>query len=254
MSLATSLAIALDPVELARRAGFEPDGWQADLLRSTAQQILLNCSRQSGKSTLAALVSVHELLARQGALVLLLAPSLRQAQELQRKTRSVLASLGDIAPAITTASALAIEIETGSRLIVLPGSEATVRGYSAPSLLVIDEAARIEDSLYAALRPMLAVSKGRLILLSTPWRKLGAFYSAWSEGGAEWHRVRLPATECPRIDSDWLEQERRSLPDHVFRQEYLCEFGDDEEQLFSTEAIRGALSFEVRPLFAPRTA
>lgn len=253
-TLADALAVAIDPVELARRAGFEPDDWQAKLLRSDATQILLNCSRQSGKSTVAALLAAYEMMVHAGALVLVLAPSLRQAQELQRKMRSIVAALGDLAPKIANVSALALELANGSRVVVLPGSEATVRGYSSVSLLIVDEASRIPDELYAALRPMLAVSRGRLIMLSTPWRKLGAFYDAWTNGGDAWHRVRLPASECPRISREWLEQERRSLPAHVFAMEYDCQFADTTDQVFDSDIIRRALSAEVRPLFRERAA
>ncbi len=41
--LATDLALALDPARLAVRAGIHPDPWQADVLRSAAPRLLLNC-------------------------------------------------------------------------------------------------------------------------------------------------------------------------------------------------------------------
>jgi hypothetical protein len=49
--LAADLARALDPVQFSLAAGITPDPWQAAVLRSTAPRLLLNCSRQSGKST-----------------------------------------------------------------------------------------------------------------------------------------------------------------------------------------------------------
>jgi hypothetical protein len=52
----------------------------------------------------------------------------------------------------------------------LPGTEATIRGFSAVSLLLVDEAARCSDELYLAIRPMLAVSDGTLWLMSTPFQ------------------------------------------------------------------------------------
>ena len=52
LDLALDLAHALDPVAFVQdRLKFEPDPWQARLLRSCAPWILLNCCRQSGKST-----------------------------------------------------------------------------------------------------------------------------------------------------------------------------------------------------------
>jgi hypothetical protein len=72
----------------------------------------------------------------------------------------------------------------GSRIVGLPGTEATVRGFSAVSLLLIDEAARVEDELYKMLRPMLAVGDGDLWLMSTPCGKRGFFYDVWAHEAA----------------------------------------------------------------------
>ncbi len=78
------LALSLDPALTMELAALTPDPWQADLLRSGRSALLL-CSRQAGKSTVAASLAVHEALYRAPALVLLTAPTLRQAQELFRK-------------------------------------------------------------------------------------------------------------------------------------------------------------------------
>ena len=70
------------------------------------------------------------------------------------------------------------------RIISLPGSEKTTRGFSKATLIVVDEAARVEDQLMASLRPMLATSKdgGKLVMLLTPFGKRGSFYEYWSAG------------------------------------------------------------------------
>ena len=54
-----------------------------------------------------------------------------------------------------------------------------MRGYAAADLVIIDEAARVEDDLISAFRPMLATSNGRLIALTTPAGKRGWFFDAW---------------------------------------------------------------------------
>jgi hypothetical protein len=91
------------------------------------------------------------------------------------------------------------------------------------SLLIIDEAARVPDALYRSIRPMLAVSQGRIVALSTPFGKRGWFYEEW-QGTAPWERYRVPANEVPRISKEFLEQERAALGDLWFRQEYCCDF------------------------------
>ena len=130
----------------------------------------------------------------------------------------------------------------------LPGNEVTVRGFSAVSLMLIDEAARVSDEMYRAVRPMLAVSRGTLWLLSTPHGKRGFFYDTWKRGGRGWLRVTVPATACPRISRRFLKEERLILGEHSFRQEYLCEFEDTEYHVFDRDLVEQAFTDDVEPL------
>jgi hypothetical protein len=246
-SLLADLASALDAVAFARQLGLEPDPWQADVLRSPAPRVLLNCARQSGKSTVAALLAVHEALYAPASLVLCVSPSLRQSSELFRKCADVYRTLPQAVPA-DAESALRLELSNGSRILSLPGSETTARGFSAPRLILVDEAARVSDELYAAVRPMLAVSQGRLLALSTPFGRRGWWHDAWEHGTA-WQRVRIPADQCPRISAQFLADERAALPRFVFDQEYHCLFAEGETSVFAYADIQAALSPDVAPLF-----
>ena len=199
-----------DAVALMRQAGMEPDPWQAALLRSPAQRLLLLACRQSGKSSTTACLALHTALSQPGSLVLLLSPSLRQSQELFRKVLTGYRTL-DAPVAVDQESALRLELTNNSRIVSLPGTEATIRGYSGVRLLVIDEAARVQDDLYYAVRPMLAVSGGRLVALSTPFGKRGWFHQEYTEGQG-WERIKIAASACPRISPAFLEEERCSLP------------------------------------------
>jgi len=234
-------------VDLFRATGQEPDGWQRDVLTSRAQRILMNCSRQSGKSTVAAAIGVHEALALPGSLVLLVSPSLRQSQELFRKVLDAYRAAGrPVLP--ETENKLTLELATGSRVVSLPGTERTIRGFSGVRLLLIDEASRLDDDVHASIRPMLAVSGGRLIALSTPWGARGWWHAAWTSDEA-WLRVEVPGTACPRISASFLEGERASMGDLFYRSEYLCQFVDTLDQVFSSEHIRAALDDTIAPLW-----
>ncbi len=247
-TIATDLAMALDPARLAEAAGIIPDPWQREVLRSTSKRTILNVSRQAGKSTMSAVVAVHTVLFQPGALVLLLSPSLRQSSELFKKALTIYRDLGRPVPA-EAESALTLLLENGSRLVSLPGTEGTVRGYSAARLIIEDEASRAPDDLYRSVRPMLAVSDGRLILMSTPWGKRGHFFEEWTNGGPAWERVEVPASQCPRIPAVFLAEERRALGPWFYRQEYECQFSDTTDQLFSHEVVMAAITSEVKPLF-----
>jgi len=248
MSIAADLATALDPVLLAERAGITPDPRQATVLRSRSPRLLLNCSRQSGKSTTTGVLAVHTALYQPGALVLLLSPSLRQSQELFKKCLDVYRVAGRPVPA-DAESALRLELANGSRIVSLPGTEVSVRGFSAVRLLVIDEAARVDDALYTSVRPMLAVGAGRLVAMSTPFGKRGWWHREWTEGGPAWQRVEVPASMCPRIPPAFLDEERRALGPWWYRQEYECQFSDTTDSLFGADEVRAAITTDIAPLF-----
>ena len=241
-------APAPDPVEFARSCGYEPDPWQARVLESTERKLLLLCSRQSGKSTTTAIVALREAAYSPGALVLLLSPSQRQSGELFRKVLQLYKSVESTMPRITAESALRVELENGARIIALPGSEATTRGYSAATLVIIDEVSRVPDALIAAVRPALATTNGRFIALSTPFGKRGWFWEQWSKGEG-WERTEVKAADCPRISPEFLADERREMGEFTFTQEYECAWLDAETSVFSSELIQLALSEDLQPLW-----
>jgi phage FluMu gp28-like protein len=244
-----------DAAEWARRElGFEADATQARVLRSRSKRVILNCTRQWGKSTVTAAKAVHEAVTHAGSLTVVVSPSARQSGEFVRKAREFMRRLkmktrgdGD--------NEISLGFDNGSRIVGLPGSEDTVRGFSAVSLLLVDEAARVADELYVAVRPMLAVSGGTLWLMSTPRGKRGFFYETWQEEGARaggdargWERVRVTAEECPRIPREFLEEERRAMGEAAYRQEYGCAFSDTVTAVFDRDLVERAITDAFGPL------
>lgn len=237
-----------DPVLLSQRAGIIPDAWQARVLRSKSQRILLNCSRQSGKSTITSVLALHTAIHNPESLILMMSRAERQSGELFRKFMTSYNRLGRPIAA-RAESALQLELVNGSRVVALPGKEETTRSFSAVTLLLIDEASRVDDGLYRSVRPMLAVGGGRLVGLSSPWGKRGWWYEAWASD-EPWDRYEVKAEECPRIPAEFLAEEKRELPAAWYRQEYGCEFMDTSDQLFRLEDIEASLVDDVEPLFS----
>jgi hypothetical protein len=191
--------------------------------------------------------ALHRAAAVPGCLVLVASPGERQSAEWMRKARSMARKL-DFPLRGDGDNKISLLFPNGSRIVGLPGMDGTVRGFSAVSLMLIDEASRVEDSMYKALRPMLAVSDGDLWLMSTPCGRIGFFYEAWEHGGEEWFRVHGPATECPRIPRTFLEKERGQMGALSFRQEYLGEFVDCGGGVFERGLVEAALNDGVEPL------
>jgi len=224
-------------VRFARRLGFNPDPWQEDVLNSDDPRILILCSRQAGKSSVASILALHEVLHVPDSLVLILAPSERQARETFQKVSGLYRKLG---MSVGNDRKLGLELSNGSRIEALPASGDTIRGFSSVSLLICDEASRIPDELFYSVRPMVAVSGGRMVWLTTPYTRSGVFYTEWT-GPNPWQRIEIPATEIPRISAEFLEEERNSMPEREYRREYLCSFEDAQGSVFRREDVMAAL-------------
>jgi hypothetical protein len=240
--------LAKDPARLLDWAGLPPDPWQAALLRSEDPRTLLLCCRQAGKSTAVAGLALKAALLKPGTLVLLLSRSERQSGELFRaKVMRIYDALGRPVAA-TRETTLELELANGSRIVSLPENEGTIRGYSDVGLLVIDEASRVPDDLYYSVRPMLAVSGGALVALTTPFGKRGWFHDEWQSARA-WNRVPIRGDQCPRISAAFLAEERAALGERWFQQEYFLSFEDAVGAVFSQDDIRGSLKPGVGQLF-----
>jgi Terminase large subunit, T4likevirus-type, N-terminal len=256
VAFSADLELAYDREAFAESLGIIPDRWQRDLLRSSSDRVLLNCSRQSGKSLMSALIALHRGVYDEGSLTLILAPSERQAKETFWKVTDLYRKLGHSVPPDSNRK-LGMHLANGSRIEALPGSQKTIRGFSGVDLLILDEASRVDDELYFAVRPMLAVSGGSLMLLSTPAGMRGVFYEEWTDGSSAklgWERYQVKVEDVPRITEAFIEEERRALPRRIFDQEYRCKFVEIEDAVFSLEDIDNAMSQDVTPLFSEAEA
>jgi hypothetical protein len=245
-----TLQLSLDPVRFAREVlDFHPDPLQELVLRPNNKHGILNCSRQWGKSTLTALKAVHRASQEHNALVLVVSPSERQSAEFVLKAAQFVRRLG-LPVKGDGRNKISLLLPNGSRIIGLPSKEMTVRGFSAVSLLIVDEAARVPNSMYDSIRPMLAVSDGDLWLMSTPFGRRGFFYDEWTGSDPDWTRITATAEDCPRITQKFLNKERAKISEAWFRQEYMCEFTLESGALFDEALIRGCIRQELQPLMA----
>src|SRR5262249_19509138 len=144
------LNLALDPARILAAQGMTPDPWQREVLLCPARQILLNCSRGAGKTRVTSALALHTALFRPGALVLLVSRARRQAGELLRYCKQGNRALGRPLPSIKENEHL-IELANCSRIVSLPGREETIRSFQGVNLLILDEAARVPDELYASV-------------------------------------------------------------------------------------------------------
>ncbi|HJZ57433.1 MAG TPA: terminase large subunit, partial [Gemmataceae bacterium] len=140
-----------DPVALMRDAGFSPDPWQAEFLRSNDRMNLMLCARQVGKSLTVSILTLHAALTAPDQTVIVVAQRQDQASELLRKSKTAYYRAKPPV-GVVREGATHFELANGSRILALPGEERAMHGPTA-NLLVIDEAARVPDEVFNAASP-----------------------------------------------------------------------------------------------------
>ena len=241
MGVLTEIAYKFDRVAYARATGFEPEPWQQRVLHSESPRILLNCARQSGKSSTVALIGAHTALYVPNSTTLIVSYALRQSVELFRKVTSRGAMRKYMPVEVVAETQTSFEFDNGSRVVALPGTEASIRSFSNVHTLLFDEASHVPDETYEAARPVVAATGGgRIIALSTPFGTRGWWWSAWrdtSKDAEQWERYEVTAAEAPHISAKFLAQEKRRMGAWWFDQEYRCIFRDAQDSVFRQEDI-----------------
>jgi len=227
------------PVEFAMSVGIEPDPWQVEVLASDHPRKILCCGRQTGKSTVGAVLAIHKALTKPGSTVLCVAPGERQAKLIFKKAARFYEMAGYPLPAHSRRMT-GLELSNGSVIEALPAVERTTRGYSV-DLLVVDEAGAVADMDYHGILPALIATQGEQVLLSTPRGKRGFFHEIW-HGAEDWQQMLVRSDEVGRMRPEDLEVFRSSMPEQFFRQEFFCEWLDTEGSLFSYDDIQAALA------------
>ncbi|WP_166789515.1 terminase large subunit domain-containing protein [Cryobacterium sp. TMS1-20-1] len=245
-ALAGDLASALDPVVFARGSGFDAETWQQRLLRSQAKRALVLCARQVGKTQTVSHKALHTALYTPKRDVLIVSPTQRQSDEMLLRVSSLFKGMRE-QPRLKRDNASEMSLANGSRVVSLPGSEGGIRGFSGVKLLILDEASRIDDDVFASVLPMVA-SDGQILALSTPWGRRGWFYDLHEDPVNAWERHKVTVYESEQYTPARIKEVRDSLGSFVFGSDYECIFGDTDTQLFGTEHVRAAFSRAVKPL------
>jgi hypothetical protein len=243
LSPSEALAIALDPAIILERQGLTPDTWQREFLMCQDRSIMLLCCRGAGKSRVVSAKAIHECLfhntmdpGSKPGKVLIIAKAERQALEVLRYVKEGFRALGWPVPPIKE-NEHEIELENGARVLALPGKEQTIRVFHGVTLLVKDEASRIPDELNRAVTPMLSISKGQEVDLSTPFGQRGWFYRRWiDQTDTKRRKFCVTWQQCPRHTPEFIAKERAEHGDSWVAQEYLCKFTSIEGLVYPTFA------------------
>jgi hypothetical protein len=198
------------------------DPWQREFLVCNTPRILLNCTRGAGKSRITGNKAYHHALFQNNALVLLVSRSQRQALELFNYVKDAHRAMGK-AVRLLKETETQLRLENQSRIVCVPSREETIRSFQGVTLLIEDEAALIPEDLHRAIMPMIGVSKGQHIALTTPRGQRGWFHHLWKHD-PNCKKFEIPWQKCPRYTQEFIAQERREHGESWVKQEYECNF------------------------------
>jgi hypothetical protein len=248
----------IDPSMIPIHAGMIPDVWQEIVLKSTQSRILLLCGRQVGKSTVMSILAYYFAQFIPNQVIGIVSPSQKQSNETLRKVTDLEALLGY--PVKKKYEAVQkIEYLNRSRILALPGNQKTARGLTG-DLILLDEGAQILDEVYTAISPMLSIRKGRLVIASTAFGKIGWFFNKYEtivkartdpknpNKYEDWLVINITADDCPRHTSEFLDSERDSMGEKLFNQEYYNTFLDPVDSVFTSDVINRIWDDGIKPL------
>lgn len=228
---------------------FNADPYQVEMLDSSSPKIIVCGARQTGKSTAAAVKALHEAMFNDDSLILVAGPTGRQSAQVMEKAKSFAGRLAlPLAPPDKNCDGF--KLPNGSQIISVPATPDTIRGFSNPRMILVDDAAFVDDAVFTeALIPMQALGSTRVMILSTPGAPNGYFFEKWRASDSSWLHVKVDAAACPRIAAKWLSETKEEIGGDRFKREFGCEFVQHPACLISRELAERAIREDIEPLF-----
>lgn len=204
--------------------------------------VVLRSGRQYGKSTAISHLVGDYAEANKNKVVLVIASVERQAFELYSKIYDYIYETYKhlLKKGKQNQTKSKLILKNGTKILCLPtGLDGRgIRGYTV-DLLVADEAAFIPRAVWDAVTPMISTRikyGARMVLLSTPFGRDNYFYDCFDDD--TFTKFHWSSEECPRIDKDFLAQQKKRMSKIAYAQEFLGEFADSQMQWFQDDLIR----------------
>lgn len=214
------------------------DKWQEEVL-ATKGNIVLRSGRQVGKSTIIALKAAKYALEHPNKLIMIIAHVERQAFLIFTKILHNIHKIDkiQIKKGKDRPTKTKITLKNGSIIHSLPAGDTGygIMGYTI-DLLIADEAAFIAEMVWNSIIPAMAITRGNIWLLSTPFIKEGYYYDCFQD--ASFTAFHTSSEDCPRKDQAFLDHKKATLTKSQYSQMYLGEFVTEGRQFFPDDLIR----------------
>ena len=219
--------------------GFTPHTKQRELLNkiitSTQKYHIASIGRQFGKSLMGMNLLLYWAINQKPCKILWVSPVYSQAEKVHKELMQAIGGSGIVES--NNYSSNEMKLKTGSTIYFRSAERYdNIRGMTL-DYAVIDEAAFIKDDAWAeAIRPTLVVRGKKVLFISTPKGK-NWFYDLYQLGISpdypNYQAYKGSSFDTPFIDPQELQDAKRTVPEKVFKQEYLAEFLDAGGEVFS---------------------
>lgn len=214
--------------------GFKPQNVQAEVLDFEGPRLILCCPRQWGKSTVIALKALHYAIHHPGHEILVVSDSEDHAGIIVQKLIANASMLG-IHGRRAHGKQYSIELPNGAKVFAVAHNLSAPVGYTA-HIVIVDEAAMVDDTVFAYVSRTLARTDGAMWLLSTPRGQTGLFYNIWHDKDTRYHKVKATLEDASYLSPAFVQEQKRLFP-ATYKQDFLCEFQQAPGRLLSRERI-----------------
>ncbi len=229
------------------------DKWQEEVM-NTEGNMVLRSGRQVGKSTVIGLKSAEYALDNPNKLIMVISKTERQASLLfskilfnivQLNPKSIRTGTDKETGEFLSPTKHRIMLKNGSTIHCLPAGDTGfgIMGFTI-DLLIADEAAFIPEEVWNSVIPAMAITRGNIWLLSTPFLKEGYYYECFSD--PTFTSFHTSSEDCPRKDVEFLAHKKETLTKAQYAQMYLGEFRDEFSRFFPEELIIKCCTLERR--------
>ncbi len=214
------------------------DKWQEEVIK-TKGNMCLRSGRQVGKSTVIGLKSAKYALENANKLIMVISKTERQAGLLFSKILFNIHQISRISikKGKDRPTKHKIVLKNGSTIHCLPAGDTGfgIMGFTI-DLLIADEAAFIPEEVWNSVIPALAITRGNIWLLSTPFLKQGYYFECFQD--PTFTAFHTSSEDCPRKDEVFLAHKKETLTKAQYAQMYLGEFRDEFTRFFSEDLIK----------------
>jgi hypothetical protein len=234
--------------------------FQKDIVKAISKnrRVVVNASRQAGKTTTAVAIILHYILFNEYKTVALLANKAASALEILNRIQMAFEALPAwLQQGVVTWNKGSMELENGCKVIAAASSSSSIRGKSI-AFLYIDETAFLNnwEEFFASVYPTISSGKETKILLTSTPNSLNHFWKICKEAQEDVNELgqgkngyiykEVPWNAVPGRDESWKEDTLASISWNLeqFAQEFNCSFVGSQNTLISGSKLK-ELSFSV---------